>query len=560
MSQVITFFGKLAERSECRHIKGHFYKMGTECILVEGQWHRINNSKIGFDLTRKTWVLQEDIPKFFRKVLIDIDNGMPIYGYMPIEKEDKFKYVLVTRNLSTQRRPSQIAMEIQKTIEKGINSSEAMQNYSVYCERKRSAAPQPIDVWYEKSFKPKLVKVMNELEESEFLNYYEVWCEEENAIRLGHIENPEDGVFYLEDGMGSGDKKRLESITTYQLREYGRAYTTIGHRYEELTLQDSSTYVHKLRQNDFDILVSKFIPYTFGIEHETIQGFIAERRLARIGLIPLRDGSLDNRTTGIAGLEYTTIPLRGELGLRLLREQARLLTKHCLIDNHCAFHIHFSGFPLTWKYVMNLYRLCLSIEKEMYQLFPAYKRNAIELIGASKEYTAPLVPMINEPLDLMHYLYNSMDLDPIEKFGMSYTSQSKVRHIPLKYHPRGEQKWNRPGRYHWINFEPVIFSPPQTIEFRLHTPTTNFTKMVAWLLICSAILLYAEYIDIGKESVDLTTIINKVFSDSIEGKLVAAWLIQYIEIRKDWYKNNKDKLGVKEIELDKLFSMPLNLG
>lgn len=559
MSQVITFFGKLAERDQCRYIKGHFYKMGTECIMVENQWHRINNSKVAFDITRKTWTLYENIPRSFKKVLVDIDNGIPMYGYMPLEKEDMFKYVQVSKNFSSKRRPSVIALEIQKTIEKGINSSEAIQNYAVYCERKRTATPQPIETWYEKAFKPKLVKIMNELEESEFLNYVEVWCEEQNALRLGHIENPQDGIFYLQNGMDPADQKKISSITTYPLRDYGRAYTTIGHRYEEITLNDSNIYAHKLPQNDLDVLLSKFIPYTFGIEHETIQGFIAERRLARIGVIPLRDGSLENRNTGSVGLEYTTIPLRGELGLRLLREQARLLTKHCIVDNHCAFHIHFSGFPLTWKYVMNLYRLCLSIEKEMYSLFPLYKRNAVDLIGASKEYTAPLVPTIKEPLDLMIYLYNSSDLEAIEKFGMSYTMQSKVRHIPLRMHPRGEQKWNRPGRYHWINFEPIIFSPPQTIEFRLHTPTTNYQKMVAWLLICSAILLYADYVDINeKERVTLSSIINKAFSNSMEGKLIAGWLIQYIEKRKEWYKNEKDQLGAAEIAGDKSFSLPLN--
>lgn len=38
----------------------------------------------------------------------------------------------------------------------------------------------------------------------------------------------------------------------------------------------------------------------------------------------------------------------------------------------------------------------------------------------------------------------------------------------------------------------MFFGERDTIEFRLHTATTNATKIVTWLFTCNAILKYAE--------------------------------------------------------------------
>ena len=44
----------------------------------------------------------------------------------------------------------------------------------------------------------------------------------------------------------------------------------------------------------------------------------------------------------------------------------------------------------------------------------------------------------------------------------------------------------------WKNVVPLVFSPSRTVEYRIHTPTLNFTKISNWLFICIAISRYAE--------------------------------------------------------------------
>lgn len=553
MAEVITFFGRLADRNNCRYIKDSFYEKGVECFEVNGQWHRINNSKIGYDCETKTWRLVEELPLSHYKILLDLQYEIiPVYGYKALAPEDLLGYVRVARDFHESKNTMQMTAHIHDTLERGLSAAEALENYSVYeRSRKGKAALKSYKEWYVEIFKPKLLKSLEQIESSEYMNYYGVLCEKELALSLGHIEYPEDGIFYLGKRLDANSKKTIGQIKTYPLKHYGRDYTTVGHRRESETQAVSSIFANKLPSHEVDRLVARFVPYMYGIEHETIKGFIAEERLPKVGLLPLRDGSLELGGGSLAGIEYTTIPMQGEMGLRLLREQCRLLTKHCEVNNKCALHIHLSGFPLKWAYVMNLYQLCYTLQDEMYSLFPLYKIDSVGVIGASKNYTAPLMKFAG-PKDLFKYLSGNMDDERAALEGMSFNSTSNVKKISLSKHPQGDQKWNRPGRYHWANFEPIVFSGPQTFEMRLHTPTTNYTKIVSWLLICSALLKYAEKWQPG-EKVTLQDVLKAHFLSVKDGEPLYDFLQGYINLRKSWYEGQKDPQAKLEIAKDKNF-------
>jgi hypothetical protein len=549
--EVITFFGGTANRTQCRYIKGSFYEIGKEAYMVDGQWHRVNNSKIGYDMISKEWRLMESMPINYKKVLLNIDpvTNMPYYGYRPIEKEEAFLFVTVSRTIPGSKNNETVSKHIEALINRGADSAEAAQQYLVYTSKNRKET-LPRDEWFKANFLPKLQKTLEELEESEYMNYSQILCEEQLAVKLGHVEDPKTGIFYQKDRLTNTEKQRISKIMTYSLQYYGRAYTTVGHKDEEQTREYSEIYSRKISGKPADKVLQKFIPYTFGIEHETIRGFIPEPRLPWLGLIPLRDGSLETGD-GPAGIEYTSVPMEGEYGIRLLRKQAEYLKKSCVVNNKCAWHIHFSGFPRTWSYVSKLYSTCKLLEDEMYSLFPRYKRHSREIIGSQKEYTAPLPAGLDRPRNMFNYLSGGMDETRAEFEGQKF--EGEIKHINIRHHPNGDQKWNRAARYHWINFEPIIFSPAQTIEFRLHTPTVNFQKMVAWLLICSAILRYAEIMLVAPltKKLSLETVIKEV----IDTKWLQEWVLRYIETRKSWFVNGTDETGEKEIAYDKVFSI-----
>jgi hypothetical protein len=115
----------------------------------------------------------------------------------------------------------------------------------------------------------------------------------------------------------------------------------------------------------------------------------------------------------------------------------------------------------------------------------------------------------------------------------------------FKNHPKDPSrsaKWNIHTRYTWINFINLLFGDgAKTVEFRLHGPTFNEGKILNWMLICSAILDYAESADkvltIDECSkLSLLTILNKSF-----GKDDANELMEYHNERSLNFKSLRAK-------------------
>lgn len=111
--------------------------------------------------------------------------------------------------------------------------------------------------------------------------------------------------------------------------------------------------------------LSKHMKYTFGLEFETSQGYVPEPICFRDGLIPLRDGS-------ISGLEYSTVVLKGDDGLSLLKQQIETLKRHTNFNKECSLHIHFGNFPLDPDKMFRLYKLCKNLEDSISRLVPTY--------------------------------------------------------------------------------------------------------------------------------------------------------------------------------------------
>lgn len=84
----------------------------------------------------------------------------------------------------------------------------------------------------------------------------------------------------------------------------------------------------------------------------------------------------------------------------------------------------------------------------------------------------------------------------------------------------------------------MIFSHRETVEFRLHTPTTNAYKMVNWLYICVAILKYAHKHQkeiLKGEKVTFKDVLN-IYANtnkrSLSARRLTEYLIAYFESRK----------------------------
>jgi hypothetical protein len=276
---------------------------------------------------------------------------------------------------------------------------------------------------------------------------------------------------------------------------------------------------------------------TYGFEFETVAGSIPKRISHNTGLIALRDGS-------ISGLEYATIPLKGEKGLAATKFICESLNTYTKYDEQCSLHLHIGGMPRTKEFLLALTKVLCLIQDEIYSLFPLYKKYNFGV--KRKNYTKPL-----PALTLLGKMDKTITPENVDKnFDVLYeflsmgmrlgdTNLDDVTSHPSD--PRGRSKWNIRTRYHWVNLIPIIFGNKQTVEFRIHTPTTDYNKVISYLLLCGGIINYTKN---NVSQILRGDIYNLSLSDIIYSSYPSKYsetLQSYITSRRDYtYSQNRD--------------------
>ena len=230
--------------------------------------------------------------------------------------------------------------------------------------------------------------------------------------------------------------------------------------------------------------------YTFGLEFETVKGNIPLRKCKKLGLLALRDGSIE-------GIEYVTIPHKGKRGIQAVLDTAKELKKRTVYDKNCSLHVHVGNIPRTEEFFIALTKILCVIQDEIYLHFPFCLKGGYHL--KKKDYTAPLpATALLSKFDRVVTKANIKEnFAPIFEFlsmGIQYSifdsNLNKVHEHPSD--PRGNSKWNIVSRYHWVNMIPLLFGNKQTVEFRIHTPTACPDKIVNFMILCFAIVDMAK--------------------------------------------------------------------
>ena len=391
------------------------------------------------------------------------------------------------------------------------------------------------------------------------------------ARSLGYEENPHNGLFIKTANLSEKDLKVLKEKGLYRYPNiklnYGAndgssTFTELNVLYNDnisnIKVEDRTTEISKIFGN-----------LSFGLEFETCRGVVPVRYLGDLGLVPLRDGSLRD-SEGREPYEYTTVPLRGAPGLQTLKSITEKLSTYCDINEKCSLHVHIGGFKVSQKMILALYILSYNLQEEFLSMMPLYKADPQKYLGSSKNYCKMLPDLGIHKNNINAKDEEDVDQKTLKYFNklFSWTTDNIVSEMNRDYnlksfnHPKGA-KWNQEARYHHINLVPTIFSRTGTIEFRLHTPTTNFTKTINWLFICNALVRFAQnnidgLIDGKFNSITLKDVLegySHEFDDTIsknsEGENVFNYLNDYVNFRKDIFsKNPADVMGTSTIEFE----------
>jgi hypothetical protein len=255
---------------------------------------------------------------------------------------------------------------------------------------------------------------------------------------------------------------------------------------------DIYNYLYDSDINTYSYGLGKFLnKLTFGLEFETTAGFIPERITKKLGLIPLRDGS-------IPGLEYVTVPLSGPKGVQTIVDICKELEKRTEFNNSCALHLHIGGIPRTPEFILAFLKLSSWLQNDIFTLFPLYKKYNMGI--KNKNYSKPYD--LFEIFSKLDPVINSSNINKNFDVLFSFLTSGKatfkdynndlnqVQVHPLD--PSTHQKWNIRTRYFLHNFIPLIFGNKQTIEFRIHTPTFDNYRVLMFLLFNSILIKFTE--------------------------------------------------------------------
>ena len=399
-------------------------------------------------------------------------------------------------------------------------------------------------------FKKDMNSIVVEMEDS-----YRMYALNKSVIEKNYAfrEKLSDGNFYHISRMKAYDFiKKVPPTSEYK--------TSLPYDSKDILEQNimnyEKHYVPSLKLNNEENISKLIQDLSFGLEFETIAGQIPKNIHNRLGLIPLRDGS-------IAGLEYVTIPLSGVKGICNIVESVKELKYRTEYNDTCSMHLHIGNIPRTPEFITAFFKLTLALQDEIFSMFNLYKKYNFKY--KNKNYSAPFntydILSKLDPVITKDNLIKNFDViftELSEGYSLlSYGDRgdlSQVHHHPKD--PSGHQKWNIHSRYHIHNFVPLIFGNKKTIEFRIHTPTYDINKIMFFMFINSILVNFtkvnSERILQQNEKYNLTDIISSYCEENKINFSFYINIINYINDRKKFVedKNRKGDIYFKESDFN----------
>lgn len=263
--------------------------------------------------------------------------------------------------------------------------------------------------------------------------------------------------------------------------------------------------------------ISNGMKHTFGVEIETERGSLSD--ICEFNLKGVYDGST-------SGVEYVTGVLKGDYGFNHLKGICNRISEDHEINQRCGVHVHIGG-NFNRVFTIMLLRLGYKIQDEVFRMMPP-SRIGNSFCKFIPTWAGVDINFQNWRNEIGRYIY-------AEDAKLDRFRNKKCRHDQYAS-----------TRYRWININNFsTASGKPTIEFRCHGASMNYEKIRNWVLICMAIVSYAENnqrkVWYNIEDVTLKDVIMQSLGDNI-GKQVYDYYKQRVELFKEPIKNSGKKL------------------
>ncbi len=509
-TMVTTYSNNSVPRSRCRKIKGIYYEINVDCFLVEGKWNRINNGLITKDYSTDSYVKVAQANEEMQFGVVDENNGVPVTGYFS-------KPPLTNNNIYVRKGND------------GDKTSLFTHDHKLLVEDVAKLPSQTqSEIVYSKTTSLKCMS-------------------EDVAKKLGYSFSFTDNIMYPQT---SGYKSKFK-------KSLGIGYGNLNYGSDNAIPEGTAIYnktKNQIRVSAEHRRIHKLMgDYSFGLEFETRNGYVATPILNKLGLIPVKDGSLrlDN---GKIPYEFVTIPFKGAKGIATLDGVCNVLQERTSFDSKCSMHLHVGNVPKDELFILAMYKLIYMVQNELLTMFPLYKTHPNGKNYAKKlsnSYVPKTIPNFRNLTKDELQEYISASFNRVYFFASDGKYPGREYNRTKLRHPVTGSKWNISSRYSIINFVPLLFKSFGTLEFRVHTPTTNRTKVFNWLLFCTGLIKFATHHPdkiISQKTIKLDTIMNQVYGEDAKG------LISYMNDRKAMFANEQDTNGSIERAADEEYT------
>ena len=383
-----------------------------------------------------------------------------------------------------------------------------------------------------------------------------------NFLPSNYVEKISAGVYYNITELSAQDIRQL-SVKKLALDNANHVYNAEDNM--AFFTKAIELYEHSTIPLDKDIkYLSTYIKdFTFGVELETINGTLPQHIMNKYGVIICKDGSIkDDR--GKYPPEYVTVPLKGAKGLQTLRNLSKEISKRSSVDIKCSYHVHIGGMDIDRIFMVSLFNLCTKIQDDVFKMFPYYKTKPEGI--KEKNYCKKLPYILSSCGSSNFNTYINSSFEDIYMFLSGGVKMCGDFNRKNKHNPWGGEKWTIKTRYYWVNFVNPLFGKRDTIEFRIHTPTLNSDKIINWLMMCIAIIKFAETkvkVCISKNKIPFTDVLN-IFSlmrKSSYSLFLTRKLKEYYNNRVEYFAKdfkNGDYISEKELLSDDTFEFNIS--
>lgn len=506
------------DRTSCRKIQGEYFIVNEGCVLVDGTWHRINNGKVMFNVTQNKWVT--DFSRNSFPVIYALNDGVFEVGIKEILPNDKRLDLLeikVHNNLKTSTKYSRMHFRFEDYFSE--LSFTVLERYAREIRGNYQTSISMLSEVVDKAEKEKIIVY------SMFFTRYVINIKDIHKYIFRKARENTKLIYSRDLQYSFGDDKK-----------YAKA-ATVGFNNNK-----------KLSDAYDDFFNEYFKGKSFGVEIETHSGQIPENMLADLGFVPLRDGSLNG------GIEYTSIPFTNGKGLSATRGLYKLMQQICYTSQHCSMHLHIGGVKRDRLSLLTLYRLCYRLQEEMFDIVPIYKKS-LSYWNSKRQPKDHCQSLKGLGLNLYNLNENSSKKDISLQFNKLFNFVAETKqgedndyNLENKNFPRrGNNKWNLPSRYYWVNFIPTMFTHG-TVEFRIFDSPLDYNDFMNYFLISMAIILYAEkngeIIRLNKQKISIEDLIVDTYDIEL-----AESIIKFINHKRDLnYNDLLNKLEYAEID------------